>query len=84
MSLSFIKTERLVLWNVKVSSPWVTCQMSNLIDISEEFMLLCKLPNGCRNGFDRIRNNLELAEWKGPKKYLGPQMVFERWCLSLG
>ena len=84
MSLSFIKMERLVLWNVKASSTWVTCQMSDLIDISEEFMFLCKLPNGCRNSFDRTRNSLELGEWRGPEKYLGPQMVSERRCLSLG
>lgn len=84
MSLSFIKMERLVLWNVKASSTWVTCQMSNLIDISEEFMFPCKLPNGCRNESDKARNSLELGEWRGPEKYLGPQMFFERWCLSLG
>lgn len=68
----------------KPSSTWVTCQMSDLIDISEEFMFSCKLPNGCRNGFDRTWNSLELGEWRGPEKYLGPQMVSERRCLSLG
>lgn len=72
MSLSFIKMERLVLWNVKAST-WVTCQMSNLIGISEEFMFPCKVPNGCRNESDKARNSLELGEWRGPEKYLGPK-----------